>query len=37
MRTAYVHRPVGDPPTGSDEFDGRFDELEQLVSALTDG
>ncbi|MFF8395985.1 haloacid dehalogenase type II [Streptomyces sp. NPDC016172] len=37
MRTAYVHRPVGDPPTGSDEFDGRFDELEQLVSALTGG
>jgi DNA-binding transcriptional ArsR family regulator len=27
MRSAYVHRPVGDPPTGSDDFDGRFDEL----------
>ncbi|WP_406181152.1 haloacid dehalogenase type II [Streptomyces canus] len=36
MRTAYVHRPVGDPPTGSDDFDGRFDGLDQLVGALTD-
>jgi 2-haloacid dehalogenase len=37
MRTAYVHRPGGDPPTDSDDFDGRFDELGQLVSALTGG
>jgi 2-haloacid dehalogenase len=36
MRTAYVHRPVGDPPTGRDDFDGRFDGLDQLVSAMTD-
>lgn len=35
MRTAYVHRPVGDPPTGRDDFDGRFDGLDELVSALT--
>jgi 2-haloacid dehalogenase len=37
MRTAYVHRPVGDPPTGSDDFDGPFDELGELVGALTEG
>jgi 2-haloacid dehalogenase len=36
MRTAYVHRPVGDPPTGRDDFDGRFNGLDQLVSAMTD-
>ncbi|MFI8892657.1 haloacid dehalogenase type II [Streptomyces paradoxus] len=35
MRTAYVHRPAGDPPTGSDEFEGRFDGLGDLVGALT--
>lgn len=35
MRTAYVRRPVGDPPAGSDVFDGRFDGLEELVTALT--
>ncbi|WP_406223448.1 haloacid dehalogenase type II [Streptomyces canus] len=35
MRTAYVHRPVGDPPTGRDDFDGRFDGLDELVVALT--
>ncbi|AMW10108.1 HAD family hydrolase [Streptomyces qaidamensis] len=35
MRTAYVHRPAGDPPTGSDDFDGRFDGLVDLVDALT--
>lgn len=27
MRTAHVHRPVGDPPTDSDDFDGRSGEL----------
>ncbi|MFI2716155.1 haloacid dehalogenase type II [Streptomyces collinus] len=37
MRTAYVHRPGGDPPTDSDDFDGCFDELGQLVAALTGG
>ena len=35
MRTAYVHRPVGDPPTTSDAFDGRFNGLDELVTALT--
>jgi 2-haloacid dehalogenase len=35
MRTAYVHRPVGDPPTGRDDFDGRFGGLDELVTALT--
>ncbi|MFC3998067.1 haloacid dehalogenase type II [Nocardiopsis sediminis] len=35
MRTAYVERPVGDPPTTSDVFDGRFDGLEELAVALT--
>ena len=35
MRTAYVRRPVGDPPTGADAFDGRFDALGDLVTALT--
>ncbi|MFL5997383.1 MAG: haloacid dehalogenase type II [Streptomyces sp.] len=37
MRTAYVHRAVGDPPTARDDFDGRFDGLDELVGALTDG
>jgi 2-haloacid dehalogenase len=35
MRTAYVHRPVGDPPTDRDDFDGRFAGLDELVTALT--
>ncbi|MET9788789.1 haloacid dehalogenase type II [Streptomyces canus] len=35
MRTAYVHRPVGDPPTSRDTFDWRFDGLGELVTALT--
>lgn len=35
MRTAYVRRPVGDPPTDSDTFDGRFESLDELVAALT--
>lgn len=35
MRTAYVQRPVGDPPTTSDVFDGRFSGLDELVTALT--
>ncbi|MFJ8712486.1 haloacid dehalogenase type II [Streptomyces violaceus] len=37
LRTAYVRRPAGDPPAGSDDFDGRFDGLDQLVGALTPG
>ena len=35
MRTAYVQRPVGDPPTDSDAFDWRFNGLDELVTALT--
>ncbi|GGK19454.1 haloacid dehalogenase [Streptomyces camponoticapitis] len=35
MRTAYVHRPVGDPPTSADAFDGRFTGLDDLATALT--
>ncbi|WP_327393558.1 haloacid dehalogenase type II [Streptomyces sp. NBC_01186] len=35
MRTAYVQRPGGDPPTGSDDFDRRFDGLDELITALT--
>ncbi|ATL71929.1 haloacid dehalogenase type II [Nocardia terpenica] len=35
MRTAYIRRPVGDPPTSSDNFDGRFDGLDELVTGLT--
>ncbi|MGW0732677.1 haloacid dehalogenase type II [Streptomyces sp. NPDC002851] len=35
MRTAYVQRPVGDPPTNSDVFDGRFNGLDELVAALS--
>lgn len=34
MRTAYVHRPVGDPPTSSDTFDWHFDGLDDLVAAV---
>ncbi|MEU1663014.1 haloacid dehalogenase type II [Streptomyces sparsogenes] len=34
MRTAYVQRPVGDPPAGSDVFDWRFDGLDGLATAL---
>ncbi|MFC9680686.1 haloacid dehalogenase type II [Streptomyces sp. NPDC056948] len=36
LRTAYVRRPAGDPPTSSDDFDGRFGGFDQLASALTD-
>lgn len=34
MRTAYVERPFGDPPTTTDAFDGRFDGLDDLITAL---
>ncbi|THV39548.1 haloacid dehalogenase type II [Glycomyces buryatensis] len=34
MRTAYVHRPVGDPPRDSDTFDLHCDGLEELATAL---
>ena len=35
MRTAYVQRPVGDPPTSSDVFDLRCSGLDELATALT--
>ena len=35
MLTAYVHRPVGDPPRTSDAFDGQFNGLDELATALT--
>ncbi|MFC4012657.1 haloacid dehalogenase type II [Nonomuraea purpurea] len=34
MRTAYVRRPVGDPPTSFDDFDWRFNGLDELVTTL---
>ncbi|MGW6286860.1 haloacid dehalogenase type II [Streptomyces sp. NPDC055107] len=34
MRTAYVHRPGGDPPKETDAFDWRADGLEELAAAL---
>ncbi|MFF5986601.1 haloacid dehalogenase type II [Prauserella flavalba] len=34
MRTAYVRRPVGDPPASTDAFDARFDGLGDLVTVL---
>jgi 2-haloacid dehalogenase len=34
MRTAYVHRPVGDPPADGDTFDWRVASLAQLADAL---
>ncbi|MFC8197815.1 haloacid dehalogenase type II [Streptomyces sp. NPDC057298] len=35
MRTAYVQRPVGDPPQESDSFDWRANSLYELADALT--
>lgn len=35
MRTAYVPRPAGDPPAGTDVFDWRFNGLEELLSAFS--
>ncbi|MFG2028836.1 haloacid dehalogenase type II [Streptomyces sp. NPDC048825] len=35
MRTAYVHRPGGDPPKGTDTFDWRSNTLDELVAELT--
>lgn len=35
MCTAYVQRPVGDRPLGSDDFDWHFDGLAALVAAMT--
>lgn len=34
MRTAYVARPVGDPPRPDDRFDGEFGTLAELAAAL---
>jgi 2-haloacid dehalogenase len=34
MRTAYVQRPVGDPPAGKDTFDWQFNNLKALVAGL---
>ncbi|RCG24768.1 haloacid dehalogenase type II [Streptomyces diacarni] len=34
MRTAYVHRPSGDPPKPSDTFDQHFNGLHELVATL---
>lgn len=34
MRTAYVRRPVGDPPRSTDSFDCRVENLEELAAAL---
>lgn len=34
MRAAYVHRPVGDAPSHTDRFDGYFDGLDELATAL---
>ncbi|MEV0555624.1 haloacid dehalogenase type II [Streptomyces sp. NPDC050597] len=35
MRTAYVRRPVGDPPASTDTFNWRSDTLDELVTELT--
>ena len=35
MRTAYVERPVGDPPAITDTFDGYFATIDALVAELT--
>lgn len=36
LRTAYVERPVGDPPLATDSFDYRAASLADLVSVLVD-
>lgn len=35
MRTAYVRRPVGDPPASTDTFNRRSSGLDELVTELT--
>jgi 2-haloacid dehalogenase len=35
MRTAYLPRPAGDPPTQDDTFDWRFESLAELVAELS--
>ncbi len=34
MRTAYVERPVGDPPTATDSFDAYAQSLDELATVL---
>lgn len=34
MRTAYVQRPVGDPPSSTDAFNWRVESLDELAAAL---
>ncbi|WP_335987977.1 haloacid dehalogenase type II [Glycomyces sp. MUSA5-2] len=34
MRTAYVRRPIGDPPAPEDEFDWQCESLGELAEAL---
>lgn len=35
IRTAYVRRPVGDPPANTDTFNWRSSSLDELVTELT--
>lgn len=37
MRTAYVGRPVGDPPGPTDAVEWAVDGLDELAAALTEG
>ncbi len=37
MRTAYVERPVGDPPTATDSFDLYATSLDELAMRLVEG
>lgn len=34
MRTAYVQRPMGDPPRSTDTFDWQVESLDELAAAL---
>ncbi|HEY6739316.1 MAG TPA: hypothetical protein VI076_10745 [Actinopolymorphaceae bacterium] len=36
MRTAYVERPVGDPPAPTDSFDYHATGRRELLAALVD-
>ena len=35
MRTAYVERPVGDPPSAMDSFDMHAESLDDLAMSLS--
>ncbi|WP_432166571.1 haloacid dehalogenase type II [Streptomyces sp. bgisy031] len=37
LRTAYIARPVGDPPTATDQFDLYADDLDDLAGQLDKG